>query len=150
MILDTKCHWTEQKKLFCSRPKKSYQSLQHLHKDSNMTAFINQQLVVVQLVIKPWWKDWPSLMEFLIDILVDVDVGGWHLKVPTSSNVFPPFFLVVFTGPNKFVPWIIIICIKMHEKTHLLSYLDVYFIPLHNAISFIYYGLESEWGKLMA
>lgn len=118
MILDTKCHWTEQKKLFCSRPKKSYQSLQHLHKDSNMTAFINQQLVVVQLVIKPWWKDWPSLMEFLIDILVDVDVGGWHLKVPTSSNVFPPFFLVVFTGPNKFVPWIIIICIKMHEKTH--------------------------------
>lgn len=105
---------------------------------------------VVQLVIKPWWKDWPSLMEFLIDILVDVDVGGWHLKVPTSSNVFPPFFLVVFTGPNKFVPWIIIICIKMHEKTHLLSYLDVYFILLHNAISFIYYGLESEWGKLMA
>lgn len=104
--------------MFCSRPKKSYQSLQHLHKDSNMTAFINQQLVVVQLVIKPWWKDWPSLMEFLIDILVDVDVGGWHLKVPTSSNVFPPFFLVVFTGPNKFVPWIIIICIKMHEKTH--------------------------------
>lgn len=118
MILDTKCHWTEQKILFCSRPKKSYQSLQHLHKDSNMTAFINQQLVVVQLVIKPWWKDWSSLMEFLIDILVDVDVGGWHLKVPTSSNVFPPFFLVVFTGPNKFVPWIIIICIKMHEKTH--------------------------------
>lgn len=118
MILDTKCHWTEQKKLFCSRPKKSYQSLQHLHKDSNMTAFINQQLVVVQLVIKPWWKDWSSLMEFLIDILVDVDVGGWHLKVPTSSNVFPPFFLVMFTGPNKFVPWIIIICIKMHEKTH--------------------------------
>lgn len=104
--------------MFCSRPKKSYQSLQHLHKDSNMTAFINQRLVVVQLVIKPWWKDWPSLMEFLIDILVDVDVGGWHLKVPTSSNVFPPFFLVVFTGPNKFVPWIIIICIKMHEKTH--------------------------------
>lgn len=104
--------------MFCSRPKKSYQSLQHLHKDSNMMAFINQRLVVVQLVIKPWWKDWPSLMEFLIDILVDVDVGGWHLKVPTSSNVFPPFFLVVFTGPNKFVPWIIIICIKMHEKTH--------------------------------
>lgn len=104
--------------MFCSRPKKSYQSLQHLHKDSNMTAFINQRLVVVQLVIKPWWKDWPSLMEFLIDILVDVDVGGWHLKVPTSSNVFPPFFLVVFTGPNKFVPWIIIICIKMHKKTH--------------------------------
>lgn len=118
MILDTKCHWTEQKKLFCSRPKKSYQSLQHLHKDSNMTAFINQRLVVVQLVIKPRWRDWRSLMEFLIDILVDVDVGGWHLKVPTSSNVFPPFFLVVFTGPNKFVPWIIIICIKMHEKTH--------------------------------
>lgn len=118
MILDTKCHWTELKKLFCSRPKKSYQSLQHLHKDSNMTAFINQRLVVVQLVIKPWWKDWASLMVFLIDILVDVDVGGWHLKVPTSSNVFPPFFLVVFTGPNKFVPWIIIICIKMHKKTH--------------------------------
>lgn len=112
------CHWTELKKLFCSRPKKSYQSLQHLHKDSNMTAFINQRLVVVQLVIKPWWRDWRSLMEFLIDILVDVDVGGWHLKVPTSSNVFPPFFLVVFTGPNKFIPWIIIICIKMHEKTH--------------------------------
>lgn len=118
MIFDTKCHLTELKKIVFSRPKKSYQSLQHLHKDSNMTAFINQQLVVVQLVIKPWWKDWPSLMEFLIDILVDVDVGGWHLKVPTSSNVFPPFFLVVFTGPNKFVPWIIIICIKMHEKTH--------------------------------
>lgn len=62
--------------MFCSRLKKSYQSLQHLHKDSNMTAFINQRLVVVQLVIKPRWKDWASLMEFLIDILVDVDVGG--------------------------------------------------------------------------
>lgn len=35
---------------------------------------------VVQLVIKPWWKDWPSLMEFLIDILVDVDVGGDTLE----------------------------------------------------------------------
>lgn len=47
-----------------------------------MTAFINQRLVVVQLVIKPRWKDWASLMEFLIDILVDVDVGGVTLKGP--------------------------------------------------------------------
>lgn len=134
--------------MFCSRTKKSYQSLQHLHKVSNMTALINPRLVVVHLVITTWGKDWCSLMELLIDILVAV--GGRHLRVLTSSNFFPPFFLVVLTGPNKFVPWIIIICIKMHEKTHLQSYLDVFFIPLHNTISFIYYGLESEWGKLMA